>query len=135
MQQTLIAVLKDGPVRWGTCLGVSLKDISFSNDGHNYECSYIVDCRSCVLYTISRPRGGNVRLRAFDGMGDQSLAPGSLVHVRLDCDAHTVTFGLNGVWDAAPSFVDLEAGATWFPYVEMFGSGQHRAVTRVNPPQ
>ena len=48
---------------------------------------------------------------------------GSVVSIRLDLDAKTLTFGLNGVWKRKPSFAALPDGGKWYPYVALQWAG------------
>lgn len=50
----------------------------------------------------------------------RALREDDVVNVRVNLDAHTVTFGLNGVWNASPTFgEDLVVGSTWFIYLRV----------------
>lgn len=62
----------------------------------------------------------------------QYAAPGTFVfnqplgrnalNIRLDLDARTVTFGLNGSWNIAPTFGNLGEGV-WYPYFDVGNGG------------
>jgi hypothetical protein len=46
-------------------------------------------------------------------------APGTTIMMRLDLNQRTLLFGINGVWNAAPSFINIGAGA-WTPYAGFY---------------
>ena len=46
-------------------------------------------------------------------------ASGTQIMMRLDFNQHTLLFGINGNWNAAPSFVNLGPGP-WTPYVGLY---------------
>lgn len=50
------------------------------------------------------------------------LAKGSVVLLRLDMDAKSLTFGLNCKWTEKPTFKGIASG-TWFPYVAFCRQG------------
>lgn len=119
--------------------------IAFGSHGykrgvHEFTVRYDSPSDALRVGVAVRNHGARYALRASGGAARESnrpnvaeiqcsrpLRPGDLVSVRLDMEARTLTFGLNGCWNAAPAFTDLEL-KTWYPYVK---TGHNASVTLV----
>lgn len=64
----------------------------------------------------------------FDYFEDvQAPKEGSIVSVRLDMDAKTLTFGLDGQWHPNPAFTGI-SDDTWFPYFALQSNGSQFSI-------
>ncbi len=72
-------------------------------------------------YTGKLHDTANNALDCIVGVPHGGLPDGSLVSVRLDLVAHTLTFGLNGVWNPQPSCI--VPNGQWWPYFALGTEG------------
>jgi hypothetical protein len=90
-----------------SCLMIGVAPSTLNLTGRNYDnCGFYLYSANGALYG----QGGTSR-RSYSPSGGCS-SDGTRISVRLDCDAHTLTFGVNGVW-LPPAWIDL-------PAVELF---------------
>lgn len=94
----------------GVGLGICLGDIDMTDDSQNSNRSFILNCTSGGAYD----NGGN-KHTCFHGVPAGGLPLGSLVSLHLDLTNGTLTFGLDGVWNDAPTFTELPED-TYYPF-------------------
>ncbi len=98
----------------GISIGVSRRKISTTDAHANIPKRYDLDCG---LGRVVGPQ--NYEHQYFPG----PLDDGVLVSVRLDLDAGTLTYALNGKWIREPAFEGLDDGAKWYPYFALKNEG------------
>ncbi len=79
-----------------------------------------------VMYTSNtaiRTRDGSEGAKVIENAMFASDHSDRVLSVRLDLDAGTVTFGMDGVWAAVPSFTGLDRTEKWYPYFDLFHKG------------
>ncbi len=96
----------------GVGLGICLGSISLTDDAHNGNLSFLINCTTGAAYDES----GNKKPVFNVPAGGMTL--GSVVTVRLDLDEKTLSFGLNGKGLDVPTFTDLPED-TWYPFVAL----------------
>jgi len=94
-------------------VGISQKGIDFENASENDSIRYDL---YCVDYFTIDPEAN--RMQCFN----RRSRSGDKVSICLDLENGTVTYGLNGVWNDAPSFSQIPPGE-WFPYFALARSG------------
>ncbi len=75
----------------------------------NVHLFYALDCGNGRAIGV-----GGVAKQVVEGVPPGGFASGSRVAVRVDLTRHTVSFGLNGVWQE-PAFTNIQQG-TYYPY-------------------
>ncbi len=111
----------------GWCEGVHSFTVVFSGEGahvgvgvtrggvhqtdllRNVHLFYALDCGNGRAIGV-----GGVAKQVMESVPPGGFAPGSRVAVRVDLARHTVSFGLNGVWQE-PAFANIQPG-TYYPY-------------------
>ena len=104
----------------GIGLGICLQDIDQTNDKHNSNLSFVLNCTSGAAYSNS-----GEKFACFES----GFPEGSVVALRLDCDARSLTFGLNGTWLEVPTFVQLPTEyGKFFPFFAVGAQGYSIAI-------
>jgi hypothetical protein len=85
-------------------IGVAPSNLNLTGQNYN-NCGFYLFCFRGTLY------GQGVADKVYNPSG-ACCAEGTRICVRLDCDAHTLTFGINGAW--------LPVAYTDLPNVELF---------------
>jgi hypothetical protein len=104
----------------GVYVGLSQENIDPVGDNDEISCT--LDCYGGDVYAF-----GDAGVKYMDTPDE--LPVGSLISVRLDLDKRTLTFGLNGKWHDKPALTDI-APNTWYPYVELWSSGNAITIIR-----
>ncbi len=111
-------VLPDGGR--GVRLGISEANIDLTNNDANKLLRFAMHCDHCTIF--DRRATGNRK-----GLNNVVVVPqGATVSVRLDMNARTLSFALNGVWNA-PCVENLGAGP-FFPYFGLYEGSRARVV-------
>jgi hypothetical protein len=71
--------------------------------------------------TANGPKNSDLKIEKDLGVPGSGLPVGSMISVRLDIDQRTLTFGLNGKWNA-PAFFSLPF-IKWYPYIQIKKTG------------
>lgn len=102
----------------GTCVsfGIAHGDVSKDNADENRYKRYDLFCAHGAAVDIT-----DASRFCFPGCSE--ILSGETISIRLDLDQHTLTYGLNGVVNAEPTFTGLEAGIKWYPYFAVSEQG------------
>ena len=95
----------------GVALGIvsGIDSFDFTDDSKNSNMSFIVNCNTGVAYDDE----GNKRA-CFSKVPQGGLPKGTLVHIYLDLEEGTLTYGLNGHWSPGATFKNIPSD-TWHP--------------------
>lgn len=93
-------------------IGVSCGSISGSSRAENESHMNVVNLTTRCVRNIS----GNLGASVFHRREAETF------HVQLDLDKHTVTFGVDYIWNSSPTFKNLSHGP-WFPYFDICHEG------------
>ncbi len=82
--------------------------------------------RTKAIYPARRKTGdnsGSTSIGCFDAGELPRATSNDVYSVRLDVDARTLTFGINGVWNKSPTYTDLDASNPIHPYFDVYNNG------------